>query len=225
MKLSLIIAPLIAAKVSHDVIMETVLAFEAQQTDALEKRREADRNRQNRKRNGDVTLSHVTRPPSRSHAGVEDNLSKKDITGKKDKKDTAPAALSDLEAFRAEVSQLLDAERVEAIVKHRRAKKGQLTAHAARLFIADAKAAGLSLPDAVDTCISRNWITVKADWLNKPQATAPPKKTTLATMWHEEARNHGILNDPPSQTTRHLDASLPRGQDQGTGLARRIASA
>lgn len=50
MKLSLILAPLIAAKVPHEVLMETVLAFEAQQTDALEKRRANDRKKTGRRR-------------------------------------------------------------------------------------------------------------------------------------------------------------------------------
>jgi hypothetical protein len=95
MKLSLILAPLIAAKVPHELIMDTILAFESQQTDALEKRREADRNRQARVRQKEpVTLSHVTRSPSRSHAGVEDSSSKKDITGKKEKEESASASPS-----------------------------------------------------------------------------------------------------------------------------------
>jgi hypothetical protein len=89
-KLSLILAPLIAAKADHAIIMDTILAFEAQQTDALEKRREADRNRQARQRQRDaVTLDHVTRSPSRSRAGVEDSSSKKEITGKKEESASA----------------------------------------------------------------------------------------------------------------------------------------
>lgn len=43
MKLSAILAPLIAANVPGHVILETVKAFEDQQADALEKRRESDR--------------------------------------------------------------------------------------------------------------------------------------------------------------------------------------
>lgn len=175
MKLSLIIAPLIAAKVSHEVIMETVLAFEAQQTDALEKRREADRNRQAKKRTQDkpVTLSHVTRSPSRSHARVEDSSSNLEISGQEETKEAAPKALSDLEAFRADLLQDVDAERVDAIVKHRRSKKGQLTAYAAKLFRRDAAAVGMSLQQVIDTCISRGWLTVKPEYL-AGRSRAPP---------------------------------------------------
>ena len=172
MKLSAILAPLVAAKVPHEVILETVRAYEAQQEDALEKRREADRERQARKRGNDrvsrdVTLRHSDRSLV---TRAEDSSSNKQITGQEEKKDTAPAALSDLQGFKSELSEL-DAERVEAIVKHRRAKKAQLTAHSARLFKADAEKAGLSLAAAVDTCISRNWITVKADWLQSHSLT------------------------------------------------------
>ena len=50
MKLSALIAPLIAAKAPHDQIMAVVMAYEEQQQDALERRRQADADRQSRKR-------------------------------------------------------------------------------------------------------------------------------------------------------------------------------
>lgn len=88
------------------------------------------------------------------------------------------ARANDLADFRAECADL-DAERLDAVVKHRRAKGGQITGHAARLFRRDAEACGLSLAEAVDTCISRNWITVKPEYLRDRQrrsspSTAPP---------------------------------------------------
>ncbi|KQS79057.1 hypothetical protein ASG25_10755 [Rhizobium sp. Leaf384] len=55
MKLSAILAPLIAAGVPGEVILATVRAFEDQQVDAIERRRAADRERQQRHR-------HVTSP-------------------------------------------------------------------------------------------------------------------------------------------------------------------
>ena len=84
MKLSAILAPLIAAGVPGHVILETVKAFEEQQTDALELRRANDRERQERRRH--VKSRDVTVTVS-SRAGVargEDNLLPKKISGKKD---------------------------------------------------------------------------------------------------------------------------------------------
>src|SRR5690606_13053361 len=60
MKLSAILAPLIAAKVPHDVIMQTVQAWEAEQSDALEKRRSSDRDRQAKRRANNVTSRDAT---------------------------------------------------------------------------------------------------------------------------------------------------------------------
>lgn len=75
--------------------------------------------------------------------------------------------------FRAVLSEL-DADRLSALVKHRKAKKAQMTGHAARLFLKDVEACGISLSEAVDTCISRNWITVKPDWIAKPVPRGSP---------------------------------------------------
>lgn len=75
------------------------------------------------------------------------------------------ASVSDLDAFKAVLSDHADGERIAAYVQHRKTKRGACTAHAAKLFLRDAEAAGLSVPDAIDTAISRNWITVKAEWL------------------------------------------------------------
>lgn len=172
MKLSLILAPLIAAKVPHNVIMETVLAFETQQTDALEKRRANDRERQNRKRlSRDVTGCHTG---SRSRAGGEDSSSKKDITEKEGRKKTAREDLADFESDLAE----LGADRLEAFVKHRKTKRAALTGYAAQLFRRDCDACGLSLAAAADLALSRGWITVKPEWVAK-RSTSPPRSTSL----------------------------------------------
>ena len=106
------------------------------------------------------------------------------------------ARVNDLSEFKAELSEL-DAERLDAIVKHRRSKNGQLTGHSARLFRKDAAACGLSLADAVDTCISRNWITVKPEYLTerRQQATAPPRKGTAFEAYDEISRLKGWKNE------------------------------
>ncbi len=108
------------------------------------------------------------------------------------------ARANDLSEFKAELADL-DAERLDAIVKHRRSKNGQLTGHSARLFRRDASACGLSISEAVDTCISRNWITVKPEYLadRRQQATAPPtKKPTAFDALDEISRLKGWNNEP-----------------------------
>ena len=174
------IADMIAEGASSEMILVAVRAVERQQEDALERRRSADRVRQERHRNAsrDITLGNVSHAPSRSHAGAEDRTSKTQLEPQ-GKKGTGRA---DLEGFKAELSPDVDAERLDALVKHRRSKKGQITAHAARLFRRDAKACGLSLADAIDTCISRNWITVKAEWLEGQPARAGPTPRVNPTL-------------------------------------------
>jgi len=89
MKLSAILAPLVAAKVPHDVILETVRAYEAQQEDALERRRANDRERQNRRRH--VTSRDVTVTVS-SCAGGDGSSSTSSLSGSD--VDTSPPARS-----------------------------------------------------------------------------------------------------------------------------------
>lgn len=91
-----------------------------------------------------------------------------------------PRARRDVSEFRSELSDL-DTERLDAIIKHRRSKRGQLTGHAARLFRQDAAACSLTLPEAVDACISRNWITVKPEYF-ATRARAGPQQGKVTTL-------------------------------------------
>jgi hypothetical protein len=79
MKLSALIAPLIAAKAPHDQIMAVIVAFEAQQSDALEQRRASDRERQSRRRHVTSRDVTVTVPSREGVARVEDKTSNLDI--------------------------------------------------------------------------------------------------------------------------------------------------
>lgn len=86
MKLSALLAPLIASKADHATIMDVVLAFEAEQVDALERRRANDRERQERRRHvmsRDVTVTVSSRE---GVTRVEDNLLPEEITGQKENK-------------------------------------------------------------------------------------------------------------------------------------------
>lgn len=181
MKLSGILEPMVAAGVDAQTILATVKAWEAQQTDALERRRASDRERQERRRH--VTSRDVTVTVS-SHAGVtrvEDKPLPTEIEPqKKEQKETR--STRDVCDFRSELSPHLDAERLDALVKHRRSKRGQITGLAARLFRRDAELCSLSLADATDTCISRNWITVKPEWLGDRRQQAPPRTAINPTL-------------------------------------------
>jgi uncharacterized protein YdaU (DUF1376 family) len=121
----------------------------------------------------------------------------------------ASARVVDLAEFKSELSDL-DSERLDAIIKHRRTKRGQLTGLAARLFRKDADACGLSMPDAVDTCISRNWLTVRPDYLGsrqaaQPRSGAPPGKQTPFDALRELQRKGLVPSDEPEQL--HSDFS------------------
>lgn len=165
--------------------------------EAIEARRANDRERKARQRHvksREVTGRHVTSgdnpspkeksptPPKEITPSPEPSGS--DVSVKR-------ARANDLADFRAECADL-DAERLDAIVKHRRSKGGQLTGHAARLFRRDAEACGFTLAEAVDTCISRNWITVKPEYLRdrhrgSAPATAPPRDRTVSDVLGEIA--------------------------------------
>lgn len=224
MKLSALLQPLIDAKVPHEIIMQQILAYEAQQEGALERRRQADADRQSRKRDRDksrdITLRHSDRfLTGAGDAPVEDKTSNLEIEPQKVEKTDAP--VRDVAEFKAEFPDL-DAERLNALLKHRRSKHGQITGHSARLFRKDATAAGLSIADAVDTCISRNWITVKADWLNKPQARgSPPQRpeTTTDVAQRLLAEMRSANGQPGTSPERNHQAlvAIPGGKYAGHG--------
>lgn len=117
---------------------------------------------------------------------------------------------NDVAAFKAALSGVCDADRVEAIIKHRRTKRGQITGHAAKLFIRDAEACGLTVPQAVDTCISRNWITVNADWLKPNQRGSPPAKPrTTADVAADLLHSMETANaDPAAEIERDYPLAL-----------------
>lgn len=111
--------------------------------------------------------------------------------------------------FRQELSDL-DADRLEALIKHRKSKKAQMTGHAARLFRRDATACGLSIAEATDTCISRNWITVKAEWLtNNAGRASPPAQSgnAAAILLQRRQANQVNPNDERSPDRPRLIAA------------------
>lgn len=182
------LALLMAAGVEGDELMTIVRSIEA---DTAPKSRSANAERQARfraKNKAESVTNNVTRNVTETSqvtplACVDDKLLTTQI---EPVKKTTPAR--DLVEFRAEFPSL-DSDRLEALIKHRKAKKAQMTGHAARLFLKDVAVCGISLPEAVDTCISRNWITVKADWLAKPQARgSPPSKASSSSALANRAQ-------------------------------------
>jgi hypothetical protein len=156
------------------VVMDIIGRRDAARAELDERRKADQRERWRRwKENRDANVSQRLQTPANdSRAGDARAEDKTSSTEKEPLKNNTRAA--DLAAFKAALSGGCDGERIEAFVKLRRAKRGQLTAHAARLFIADAEASGLSLPAAIDTCVSRNWVTVRPDWLQTQKARAGP---------------------------------------------------
>jgi len=135
---------------------------------------------------GDVT-SDVTQSVT-PRACVEDNLPSQESFLKKSKK----TPRDDMADFKRELSELAP-DLLDEFVKLRRGKRALLTGYSARLFLKDCEACGLSVTAAANMCISRNWLTVKPEYLTtkKPCQTAPPQraaaKETLASMWRVEA--------------------------------------
>lgn len=206
MKLSALLAPLMAAKAPHDQIMAVIVAYEAQQADALEKRRAADADRQARKRerdlSRDVTLRHSDSPLMRDRVAPVDDKQKPIDTSS-----SQNTTSKDHSEFRAALAPL-DADQLTAFIKHRKTKKAQITGHAARLFLKDVAACGLSVSEAIDLCIGRNWITVKPEYLTGRQARgSPPRQPNLADAFAEVATLSEIRNDP----RHHASDESPRG--------------
>lgn len=170
---------------------------------------------------GDVTKHNET---PQKEVSPHTPLQEKPIPPSPPKGGSSPKGRSsDLDEFKAEFPEL-DADRLNAIVKLRRSKRGQLTGHAAKLFRRDAEACGLSLADAVDTCISRNWITVKAEWLDSPKgrANAPPprpKPKSVGDMFADQARQmmNGYHDEPANKPDRHISQGDTDRYDRRVG--------
>lgn len=146
----------------------------------------------------DNATSNVTdnvTPPRATH--VEDLTSKLEI----EPQDRKEPRRNDAFEFRAEFPSL-DTERLEALVKHRRKKQAQITGHAARLFKRDIEKCGISVADAVDACISRNWITVKPEWLQGHQRAGPSKPPTAQEIL--KAQRENFPHDEPAPNRPYL---------------------
>jgi len=206
--------------------MAGVLDVLASMTEQEEARKAAQRERTRKFREKiGVTLQSPHGNGDKSRAGdarVEVKTSNLD-NNTEEKKETARGAVAgDLQEFRSALSPLVDAERLESYVKHRKAKRGQLTGHAARLFLADAAACSMSPAEAVDACISRNWITVKPEYFAGRSRAPPPlqkPETTRDVGTRLLAEMRSANGQPGTSDSRHQRAlvAIPGGRDAGTG--------
>src|SRR4051812_41309881 len=100
----------------------------------------------------------------------------------------------------------LDEEHARAVIEHRRVTiKKPLTAFAAKL-LAKRFAEWGNANEAAEIMIERAWQGFDPAWIRRTR-TQQPAHPTLASMWRDEARNHGILNDP-SHSDRRMEAGF-----------------
>lgn len=200
MKLSALIAPLIAAKAPHDQIMAVVMAYEEQQENALDRRRQADADRQARKREKDKSRDVTLRHSDRSLTGGGDTrgevkTSNSDIEPQ-EKKDTPRAALM----------ATLDETHAVAVVEHRQRIRKPLTAYAAAKLAA--KFAQCPDPNAAaDKMIGNGWQGFEPEWMTRPEARGSPPSRPLNASEILKARRQESSNDDRSPNRPVLIAS------------------
>ena len=185
-----------------------------------------------RAKNKPETLRNVTERSETSHTvterlvRVEDSYSNKEDSKEEKKERAAPKALSDLSAFKADLERDATPEQVEAFAKHRKAKNGQNSAYAATLFRRDATACRMSVSEAIDTALSRGWLTVKPEYLAGRQSTAPPQRMPPAETVGSLSKRQlfqGTNPDASNDTTGRV-VQIDAGRLEGsTGPARSFA--
>jgi len=227
MRITALVEAMVAAGATPDMILVAVRATEAANEQAMEQSRDKTRARVAKwreKNAGNVTdgVVTVTNGLRAGDARVEVKTSNLDIEPQEKKQTAQSARVGDLQEFRSALSPLVDAERLESYVKHRKAKRGQLTGHAARLFLADAAACSMSPAEAVDACISRNWITVKPEYFAGRSRAPPPlqkPETTRDVGTRLLAEMRSANGQPGTSDSRHQRAlvAIPGGRDTGTG--------
>lgn len=163
-------------------------------------------------------LQTTTNDSCASVARGEDNLQTQKISGQEEKKVTSPSARSSRGSRIPDDFQPdIDAAVSEGVPRHEAERQARSFCDYWR---SKPGSGGLKL-DWPATW--RVWYRRNIPPAHKPQSAAPPKKTTRASMWTEEAIAHGIIDEPDSHSNRFLDASFARGQDQGIVVPLRVA--
>jgi hypothetical protein len=222
LKLSAILEPLVAAGVDAQTILATVKAWELQQTDALERRRANDRDRQERRRH--VKSRDVTVTVS-SHARADPLPSTSLPSGKQEEKKASPSAQRrgeripddfepDVEAAISEGLSRPDAEReARTFVDYWRARPGR-------------EALKLDWP-----ATWRVWFRKRLETPQTQRANAPPgKRRGFADVAMDRMNGHGtasIFGDSgDAQRASEGRGQQPRSDDGHIrgGLAGRIVT-
>jgi hypothetical protein len=167
------------------------------------------------------TDTNVSKPLVRVEgSSLEEEIKEKE--GRK--KDSAAKPRGDLDAFKSELSSILDPARIEALVAVRRKKGATFSAHAGSLLVSALNAC----PDpqvAADEMVLRNWTGIKPEWLES--RTAPAQRSTAppARSAHNEILD-AIIRGENSVTASSptIDASYERSDGgSATGPVRLYA--
>lgn len=107
---------------------------------------------------------------------------------KKDNSSAKPRV--DQQAFRAKLSSILDAPRIDALCAVRRKKGATFSEHAGTLLV-KALTACPSVVEAADEMILRNWTSVKPEWL---EATRRSNQQAPPAMTDHQKRHQAAIN-------------------------------
>ena len=139
----------------------------------------------------------------------------------------AQARSTSKQDFVSELSELLDAETIEAIIDHRKKKRAPITAKAGKLMARELRKCA-NPREAADMMILHGWQGIKAEWIENRKVShrkePPPKPMTHTDVWANALREKGILPDEPdSHEPDLLDAGDRHGYREGNVHPLRIA--
>lgn len=151
------------------------LLFVANQVDAAESRRGKDRERKRKSRGSHAEVTGNSTDTARNSA---DTVSPKEKSPLHPPKEITPSLSSEANASSDskrtpadELATVLDRDRAEAVVAHRKALRKPLTQRAAQLM-AGSLAACPDPAAAADMMLEKGWLTAKPEWM--ANATGPP---------------------------------------------------
>ena len=107
----------------------------------------------------------------------------------------------------------------ESFVKHRKAKKAQITQLVVDTIAEQASKAGWTLEKALTECVVRNWQSFRADWVNQASNTLPGRDVAHMTVPpppNQDAALKKIAEDrkkavPPPASEKAKWAELTKG--------------
>jgi hypothetical protein len=216
LKLSAIIAPLLAAKADPATILALVEAYEAEVEEGKEKARVRWRKwKEGHSTNVGKRLQTRTNVNKQLAGAVED----KPLLTEIEPLDKKTSRTADVAAFKAGLAPDVPEEILTDFVKVRRTKRGALTGYAAKLFREDAAACSMSVADAAKECVRSSWITVKPEYFTSRQRAGPsPRAPSQAEVFAIIARNPTNAIEPgPSEDRGSFRQAIPHLSAVRTG--------